>query len=49
MMARKAIRLGWIPRPPLPQSALSPPGSTVQLEPLAQEQLPIDQGAAADG
>jgi hypothetical protein len=53
MTARKAIRLGWIPRQPTPQAAvterLPAERTTIPLEDLAQEQLPLNQGASADG
>jgi hypothetical protein len=53
MTARKAIRLGWIPRRQMPAAAvterLPAERTTIPLEDLAQEQLPLNQGASADG
>jgi hypothetical protein len=54
MMARKAFRLGWIPRQ-MPVQPPSPPQpqqgqTTVMLEPLAQERMAQDRPeAGTDG
>ena len=50
MIARKAVRLGWINPPPTPTPSPLQQSQPVQLEPLAKAQLAEDRTeVAADG